>query len=65
MSLATTVIFQIFNKDGSLLTIGQCDYDHTDRIEPKVKAACDKKGLTYKITLPHTPYSLVKFLETY
>jgi hypothetical protein len=64
MPLSTPIVFEIFSKSGSLVTIAQCDYDSLSREEPLVKEACAKKGYTLKLVLPHTPYSLVKFLET-
>ena len=64
MPLSTPVVFEIFSKSGSLVTIAQCDYDSISREEPLIKEACTKKGYTFRLVLPHTPYSLVKFLET-
>ena len=65
MPLDTPVVIQVFSKSGSLVTIAQCDYNSLDSEEPKIKAVCVKKGLTYRVIVPHTPFSLVKFLETH
>jgi hypothetical protein len=64
MPLNTPVIFQIFSKSGNSIALAQCDYNELESVEPRIKEACVKKNLTYKMTVPHTTYSLLKFLET-
>ena len=64
MPLNTPVIFQIFSKSGNPIALAQCDYNELDTVETKIKEACVKKHFTYKMTVPHTSYSILKFLET-
>ena len=59
----TPCVIQIFSKSGNLLTVGTCNYNDIDQYAEKIKDRCKTKEYTYKITVPHTPYSLLKWLE--